>query len=107
MEYLSRLSIDTRFIFDRKVNEFGEVTRHKDRLVARGLRQIEGIDYSDTHAPVAEKLTMRLLFTLAAQRGLPSPRQLDVKTACLNSTLDEEIYVRPRVETKEELVRTS
>ena len=70
------------------------------------MRQIQGIDYSDTYAPVAEKLTMRLLFTLAAQRGWPSPRQLDVKTAYLNSTLDEEIYVRPRVETKEELVRT-
>ncbi|CAN0511381.1 unnamed protein product, partial [Discosporangium mesarthrocarpum] len=46
-----RRSIDTNWVFKRKVNKFGEVVRYKGCLVAKGFRQIEGVDFHDAFAP--------------------------------------------------------
>ncbi|CAN0469054.1 unnamed protein product [Discosporangium mesarthrocarpum] len=46
-----RRSIDTNWVFKRKVNKFGEVVRYKGRLAAKGFRQIEGVDFHDAFAP--------------------------------------------------------
>jgi len=35
-------------VFRNKLNEQGEVTRNKARLVAQGYSQQEGIDYTET-----------------------------------------------------------
>ena len=45
--------IGTRWVFRNKLDDIGAVARNKDRLVAQGYRQEEGIDYDDTFAPVA------------------------------------------------------
>ena len=37
--------IGTKWVFRNKLNEQGEVTRNKARLVAQGYSQQEGIDY--------------------------------------------------------------
>jgi hypothetical protein len=36
-----------------KLNEDGQVTRNKDRLVCKGYAQVEGIDFEETFAPVS------------------------------------------------------
>jgi len=38
--------IGTKWVFRNKLNEPGEVTRNKARLVAQGYSQQEGIDYT-------------------------------------------------------------
>jgi len=58
----------------------------------KGYEQIFGVDYSDTFAPVARLDTIRLVLALAAQNGW-KVFQLDVKSAFLNGSLQEEIYV--------------
>ncbi|GJT77451.1 zinc finger, CCHC-type containing protein [Tanacetum coccineum] len=58
-----------------------------------GFRQKEGIDYFDTYAPVTRITTIRLLLALAAIHNLVI-HQIDVKTAFLNSDLDEEVYMK-------------
>lgn len=45
--------IGTKWIFRNKLNENGEVTRNKVRLVCKGYAQEEGIDYGETFALVA------------------------------------------------------
>jgi hypothetical protein len=39
--------IDTKWVFRNKLNEDGQVTRKKSRLVCKGYAQIEGIDFED------------------------------------------------------------
>lgn len=56
--------------------------------------QVHGVDYTETFAPVTKFATIRFLLALAVKYNL-EVHQMDVKSAFLNGTLDEEIYLRP------------
>ena len=45
--------IRTKWVFRNKLDENGEITRKKVRLVCKGYAQEEGLDYCETFAPVA------------------------------------------------------
>lgn len=84
--------IGVKWIYKKKCNAKGMVERYKARLVAKGYRQKAGIDYDEVFAPVARMDTIRLLITQVAQMKWPI-YQMDVKSAFLNGTLEEEVYV--------------
>jgi len=73
-------------------NNRNNTTRHKARLCFMGNRQIKGLDFNETFAPVAKFTTIRciLAMTAANEWGL---RQMDVKTAFLNGDLAEGVYM--------------
>ena len=79
-------------MFRNKLNEQGEVIRNKARLVAQGYSQQEGIDYTETFAPVARLESIRLLISFAVNKGI-TLYQMDVKSAFLNGYIEEEVYV--------------
>jgi hypothetical protein len=45
--------IDTKWVYRNKLNEDGQVTRNKARLVCKGYAQVEGIEFEETFAPVS------------------------------------------------------
>ena len=88
-----RRVVGSKWVFKTKYNSEGEIDRFKCRLVAQGYSQREGIDYTETFAPVAKFATIRSLLALAVERGMHI-HQMDVKTAFLNGTLEETIFMK-------------
>ncbi|KAJ9552679.1 hypothetical protein OSB04_016724 [Centaurea solstitialis] len=84
--------IGTKWIFRNKTDERGIVIKNKARLVAQGYTQEEGIDYDDVFAPVARIEAIRLFLAFASYKGF-KVYQMDVKSAFLYGTIDEEVYV--------------
>ncbi|GKA83004.1 putative ribonuclease H-like domain-containing protein [Tanacetum coccineum] len=66
--------------------------RNKARLVAQGYTQEKGIDYDEFFAPVARIEAIRLFLAYASFMGF-IVYQVDVKSAFLYSTIEEEVYV--------------
>ncbi|SCZ95651.1 BZ3500_MvSof-1268-A1-R1_C118g00644 [Microbotryum saponariae] len=73
-------------------NASGEVTGRKARLVAQGNRQRDGIDFSETFAPVARFSSIRCLLALAAANGY-HVHQADIDKAYLHGELDHDIWM--------------
>nr|GEV34851.1 copia protein [Tanacetum cinerariifolium] len=84
--------IGTKWVFRNKLDENGVVSRNKARLVAQGYNQHEGIYYDETYAPVARLESIRILLAYACALDFEL-FQMDVKTAFLNSFINEEVYV--------------
>lgn len=59
-------AIGVKWVNKTKKNSKGEVERHKARLVVKGYKQRQGIDYEEVFAPVARLETIRLIISLAA-----------------------------------------
>nr|GEU62848.1 putative ribonuclease H-like domain-containing protein [Tanacetum cinerariifolium] len=70
----------------------GIVVRNKARLVAQGHTQEEGIDYKEVFALVARIEAIRLFLAYASFMGF-MVYQMDVKSAFLYGTIEEEVYV--------------
>nr|GFA81963.1 retrovirus-related Pol polyprotein from transposon TNT 1-94 [Tanacetum cinerariifolium] len=84
--------ITLKWIYKVKLNELGGILKNKARLVARGYRQEEGIDFEESFAPVASLEAIRIFLAYAAHKNMVV-YQMDVKTAFLNGNLREEVYV--------------
>ena len=80
--------VDNRWVFKRKLDDDGNTTRYKARMVARGFSQVKGVDYNETFIPV-----MRTLMALAAAKKLKI-NFFDVKTAFLHGELKERVLMR-------------
>ena len=58
--------VGSRWIYKVKQASDGSVEKYKDRFVAWGFSHIEGIDYSETFAPVARYSSIRSILALSA-----------------------------------------
>ncbi|GJY23339.1 putative ribonuclease H-like domain-containing protein [Tanacetum coccineum] len=85
-------AIGTKWVFRNKKDERGIVVRNKVRLVAQGYTQEEGIDYDEVFAPLARIEAIRLFLAYASFMGF-IVYQMDVKSAFLYGTIEEEVYV--------------
>ena len=84
--------IGTKWVFKIKLNEDGQVSRNKARLVCEGFSQEKGIDYGETISPIAILEGFRTLLAYAAHKGF-KVYQMDVKSTFLNGIVDEEVYI--------------
>ncbi|GJT70722.1 putative ribonuclease H-like domain-containing protein [Tanacetum coccineum] len=85
-------AIRTKWVYRNKKDERCVVVRNKARLVALGYRQEEWIDYDEVFAPVARIEAIRIFLAFAYYMGF-IVYQMDVKSALLYGTIDEEVYV--------------
>lgn len=76
----------------------------KERYVAKGYSQTEGIDHHETLAPTANITSVRLLMQVTVQHDL-TVHQMDVKTAHLHTPIDEGILLE-QPEGFEEILET-
>ncbi|GJZ98931.1 retrovirus-related pol polyprotein from transposon TNT 1-94 [Tanacetum coccineum] len=84
--------IALKWIYKVKLDKYGDVLKNKARLVTKGYRQEEGIDFEESFAPIARIETIQIFIANAASKNM-TIYQMDVKTAFLNGELKEEVYV--------------
>ncbi|GJS17676.1 putative ribonuclease H-like domain-containing protein [Tanacetum coccineum] len=85
-------AIGTKWVYKNKKDERGIVVRNKARLVAHGYTQEEGIDYDEVFAHVARIEEIRLFLPMHIYDLLCIPA-MDVKSAFLYGTIEEDVYV--------------
>ena len=66
---------------------------HKARLVYRNHPFVNSSTWDQVFAPVVDKATLRIFFTISGREKLYI-RQADVVTAYLNAAMDEEVFIK-------------
>ena len=90
---LGKKLIGCTWLYKKKYLSNGKILCRKSRLVAQGNRQREGLDYTDTFAPVAKPSTICVLLEIAAAKQW-EVHQMDVSNAFLHGDLKEEVYMK-------------
>ncbi|GJY49166.1 reverse transcriptase domain-containing protein [Tanacetum coccineum] len=70
----------------------GTIDKYKARLVIKGFRQCEGLDFFDTYLPVTRITSIRMVLAIAALRKL-EVHQMDMKMTFLNGDLENVLYM--------------
>ncbi|GJU24867.1 putative ribonuclease H-like domain-containing protein [Tanacetum coccineum] len=81
-----------KWLFKNKHDEENTVIQNKTRLVVRGYRQEEGIDFEESFAPVARMEAIRIFLAYVAHKSF-TVFQMNVKTVFLHGTLKKDVYV--------------
>jgi hypothetical protein len=84
--------IDTKWVFRNKLNEDGQVTKTKERLLCKEYSQIEGIYFEENFSPVTKMEELRLISAYACSKRI-KVYHMDVKSSFLNGELEEEVYI--------------
>lgn len=87
-----RKTVKNKWVFAKKTDATGKTIKFKARLCAKGFSQREGVDYTETFAPVARYTSIRYILSLAAELNLYLT-QMDVVSAFLNGPLNEDVYM--------------
>ena len=69
------------------------LTSTKQKLVAKGYHQRQGVDFEEVFTPVARWDTIRAAILALAAQGSWKVLQLDVKSVFLNCELNEDVYI--------------
>jgi hypothetical protein len=84
--------IGCKWVFKKKTDKVGNVHIYKAWLVAKGFKQIRGIDYDETFSPVTMLKSLWILLAIAAYFDYEI-WQMDVKMTFLNWNLTEDVYM--------------
>src|SRR3990170_1297949 len=59
-------AIENKWIFKRKTDADGSVTIYKARIVEKGFRQVQSVEYDEIFSPVAMLKSVRIMLAIAA-----------------------------------------
>ena len=88
-----RKIIGGRWVYTKKLNPDGSVNIYKARYCAKGYTQIENVDYKEIFSPVMKFTSLRTILAIATKEDW-DVEQMDVTTAFLNGTLEEDLYLQ-------------
>lgn len=87
--------VGIRWHWVHKLGPAEVITSRKSSFVAKGYRQIKGINYQETFSPVFRYESLRILFALGASlqaKNCPT-KQRDIKNAFLKGVLKEAVLI--------------
>ncbi|GJV17595.1 retrovirus-related pol polyprotein from transposon TNT 1-94 [Tanacetum coccineum] len=84
--------IGLKWLWKNKKDKENNFIHNKARLVSKGYRQEEGIDFKEPFAPVARLEAIRIFIAYDAHKSF-TIYHMDIKMAFLNGPLKEEVYV--------------
>ena len=84
--------LSSKWVFKRKMKVDGSIEKYKARLVIKGYKQTEGLDYFDTYSLMTRINSIKMVLAISTLRN-HEVHQMDVKKTFLNGDLDEEIYM--------------
>jgi hypothetical protein len=90
---VGRKPLPGQWVLDYKEDKDGYINKFKARLVAGGHKQVEGLDYKDTFAPVVRVQAIRIMIALSLIFGMRI-EQMDISTAFLYGKLDEPNFMK-------------
>ena len=62
--------LSSKWVFKRKRKVDGSIDKYETRLVIKGYKQTEGLDYFDPNSSVARVNSIRIVLAIAALRNL-------------------------------------
>jgi len=86
-------ALGCKWVYRIKYHSDETVERFKARLVILGNHQVEGINYTETFAPVAKLVIVHSVLAVAAVKGWEL-HQMDVRNAFLLGDLNEEVFMK-------------
>ena len=84
--------IRCKWIFKKKTDMDGNMITYKARLVTKGFKQRQGVDFDEIFSLVAMHKSIRILLAIATYYDYEIS-QMDVKTIFLNGNLVEDMYM--------------
>ncbi|MBW0506779.1 hypothetical protein O181_046494 [Austropuccinia psidii MF-1] len=84
--------LTTTWVFKKKTDKDGNLTKFKAKLCVRGFSQKEGIYYDEVFAPTGRLTSLWLPLTFCSLNKFPV-HQMDVRCAFLNGKPKEELYI--------------
>jgi hypothetical protein len=84
----------SHLVLKAKRDTAGAIIKYKARLVAGGDAQVHGLEFDQSHAPVADFTVVRIILSIAAREN-HVVHSLEVSNAFVRAPLAEVVYVRP------------
>uniref|UniRef100_A0AAV1UAA0 Integrase catalytic domain-containing protein n=1 Tax=Peronospora matthiolae TaxID=2874970 RepID=A0AAV1UAA0_9STRA len=84
-------TIGTNWLFKIKRKADGSIDKYKTRLVAKGFKQQNGMDYAEKFSPVVKYVTLRMVIAVAKYFGWTID-QLGVVTGFLCGVMKEQVF---------------
>ena len=78
-----RKLVQCKWIFRTKIYVDGSYFKQNDVLIYKGHFQVQGVDYTETFAPVSKMDSIRLVLAITASKG-GKLHHMDVKSALLH-----------------------
>ena len=84
--------VGSRWVHTYKGDRYKYCLKTKSRVVAKGLTQVQYVDYHETTSPTPASAPVKMIATIANRKGLPV-FHLDVFQVFVQAPLKEEIYM--------------